>query len=237
MFSPLQFPLHKSLLPPPLPLRGCSPPAHPLLLQHPSIPLHWGIEPSQDQGGPLSLMPDNAILCYISSWSHACPPPRVLSNWWFSPWELWGGGSLVGWCCCSYGAANPSAPSVLALTPTLESPRAGWCLTASIHICIGQALAEPLRGQLYQAPTYQHGLLGISNTVWVWCLQMGWIPRWGSLCITFPSVSAPLLVPAFSLDRRKSGLIFLRWVGGPIPHPAAVPIQWIRSLQVLSPLC
>ena len=37
---------------------------------HPSIPLHWGIEPSQDQGPPLPLMPDKAILCYICGWSH-----------------------------------------------------------------------------------------------------------------------------------------------------------------------
>jgi hypothetical protein len=27
-------------------------------------------------------------------------------------------------------------------------------------------------------------LLGISSSVWVWCLQMGWIPRWDSLCST-----------------------------------------------------
>ena len=34
----------------------------------PSIPLHWCIEPSQDQGPPLPLILDKAILCYI--WSH-----------------------------------------------------------------------------------------------------------------------------------------------------------------------
>jgi hypothetical protein len=31
---------------------------HPLLLAGPGIPLHWGIEPSQDQGTFLSLMTD-----------------------------------------------------------------------------------------------------------------------------------------------------------------------------------
>ena len=36
----------------------------------PPLPLHWGIEPSKDQGPPLPLMPDKAILCYKSSWSH-----------------------------------------------------------------------------------------------------------------------------------------------------------------------
>ena len=42
----------------------CSPP------HHPSIPLHWGIEPSQDQGPLFLLMPDKTILCYICRWSH-----------------------------------------------------------------------------------------------------------------------------------------------------------------------
>ena len=66
---------------------------------------------------------------------------------------------------------------------------------------------------------------------------MGWIPRWGSLWMAFPSVSAPLFVPVFPLDRSNSGLKFLRWVGGPIPQLGAMPNLWIWSLQVLSPLC
>jgi hypothetical protein len=37
--------------------------------------------------------------------------------------------------------------------------------------------------------------------------------------MAFPSVSALLIVPVFSLDRNNSGLKFLRWVGGPIPQP------------------
>jgi hypothetical protein len=47
-------------------------PTHPptLLFYLPSIPLCWGIKPSQDQGPPLPLMPDKAILFYICSWSH-----------------------------------------------------------------------------------------------------------------------------------------------------------------------
>ena len=61
----------------------------------------------------------------------------------------------------------------------------------------------------------QQVLLGISNSVWVWCLQMEWIPRWGSLWMAFPSLSALLFVPAFPFDRRNSGFIFLRWVCDP----------------------
>ena len=43
---------------------------YPLLPHYTSIPQHQGIEPPQDQGPPLPLMPDKAILCYICGWSH-----------------------------------------------------------------------------------------------------------------------------------------------------------------------
>jgi hypothetical protein len=46
---------------------------------------------------------------------------------------------------------------------------------------------------------------------------------------------APLFAPAFPLDKNNSVLIFLRWVGGSIPQPGAMPNLWIWSLQVLSP--
>ena len=40
----------------------------------------------------------------------------------------------------------------------------------------------------------QQALVGIHNSVWVWWLFMGWIPRWGSLWMVIPSVSAPHFV-------------------------------------------
>jgi hypothetical protein len=61
----------------------------------------------------------------------------------------------------------------------------------------------------------QQVLLGIHHSVWVWWLYMGWIPRWGSLWISFLSVSAPHFVPVFPLYRRSCGLK-IWWVGGPI---------------------
>ena len=61
-YLPSQFSLHKSPI-------GCSP-THVCPLQRPGIPLRWGIQPPQDQGPLLPLMPDKAILCYICSWSH-----------------------------------------------------------------------------------------------------------------------------------------------------------------------
>ena len=105
---------------------------------------------------------------------------------------------------------TPLTPTVCALISPLGSPFSVQWLDASICICIGQALAEPLRGQLYQGSS-QQAFLGINNSVWVWCLQMGKAPRSGGLWVVFPSVSAPLFVPAFSFDRRNSRLIF--WGG------------------------
>ena len=34
--------------------------------------------------------------------------------------------------------------------------------------------------------SFQHNLAGISNSVCVWWLIMGWIPGWGSLWIVHP---------------------------------------------------
>jgi hypothetical protein len=59
------------ILPPPANMR-VSPPhtLTPTPTSLPFIPLLWDIEPSQDLGPLLSLMPDQAILCYIWSRSH-----------------------------------------------------------------------------------------------------------------------------------------------------------------------
>jgi hypothetical protein len=43
----------------------------------------------------------------------------------------------------------------------------------------------------------QQAFFGIHNSVWVFWLYMGWIPRWGSLWMAFPSVSAPHFVYVF----------------------------------------
>jgi hypothetical protein len=78
-------------------------------------------------------------------------PPCALFGWWFSPQEL-SGVWLVGIIFLPMGLQTPSAPSALPLTPPLGSPCSVRWLAESFHICIGQALAESLRGQLYQAP-------------------------------------------------------------------------------------
>jgi hypothetical protein len=67
-----EFPSSKSLSCPLSPCfyEGVPPPTHPLPPLCPGILTHWGIEPSQEQGPLLPLMPNKAILCYICDWSH-----------------------------------------------------------------------------------------------------------------------------------------------------------------------
>jgi hypothetical protein len=65
-------PLWKCPIPSPSPCfyEGAPPHIPPLLSTCPDIPLHWGIEPSQDQGPPLPLMSNKAVLCRICGQSH-----------------------------------------------------------------------------------------------------------------------------------------------------------------------
>jgi hypothetical protein len=56
------------------------------------------------------------------------------------------------------GLQTPSALSVLSLTPPLWSPCSVQRMAVSIHLWICQALAEPLRRQLYKAPDSKHFL-------------------------------------------------------------------------------
>ena len=102
-------------------------------------------------------------------------------------------------------------------------------------ICIGQTVAWP---QGIALPgSFQQVLLGICNSVLVWCLKMGWIPRWGSLWMAISSVSDPFFVPAFPLERNHSGLKILRWVDGPFLQLWSLTMHWMWSLQVQNPLC
>ena len=137
LFSPLQTPI-PSLSP--LLLWGCSS-THPhTLLPHSlNIPLSWGIEPSQDQGPLIPLMPNKAIICYTCSWSHGSF--HVYSNWWFIPWEFWGVW-LVDIVVLPIGLQTPSAPSVLSLTPPLGC--SVWWLAESIRICNERLLVTVL---------------------------------------------------------------------------------------------
>jgi hypothetical protein len=118
-----------------------------------------------------------------------------------------------------------SAPSVLPLTPPLESLCSVQWLAVSICICIGQDLAEPLRRQQYQASVRKYFLESTVVLVWVYCLRVRWIPRCGSLWMVFPSVSIWLFVPIFPLDMRNSEIKLWRWVAPPL-NQRPMPNLW-----------
>jgi hypothetical protein len=71
---------------------------------------------------------------------------------------LGGGVRLFDIVVLSMWLQAPSAPSVLSLIPPLGTPCSIQSLAASICLCNCQALAEPLRRQLYQAPVSKHFL-------------------------------------------------------------------------------
>ena len=86
----------------------------------------------------------------------------------------------------------PSAPSILPLTLPVLSLMFG-CKHPHLYWS-GSGRASQKRaisGSCHQS------ILGICTSVWGWCLHVGWIPRWGSLWMAFPSVSVPLFVPVF----------------------------------------
>ena len=78
-------------------------------------------------------------------------------------------GVLVG--VLPMGLQMPLISSVLSLTLPLWSLCSVLWLSASIHISIGQALAEPLRTLTYQAPVSKHFLaftIVSGFDVWRW---------------------------------------------------------------------
>jgi hypothetical protein len=81
-------------------------------------------------------------------------PPCVFFDWWFSPKELWVGSS---YCCSFYGAANPFSSlgtfsSSFIVEMQIKTTLTFHPVLHPVDDCIHQALAEPLRRQLYQAP-------------------------------------------------------------------------------------
>jgi hypothetical protein len=98
------------------------------------------------------------------------------------------------------GLQIPSAPWVFSLASPLGTLCSVQWMALSIYFCIYQALADLLRRQLYQALASKNLLASSTcwhNSVWVWKLYMGWIPRWDSLWMAFPSVFVPQFVSVY----------------------------------------
>ena len=147
----------------------------------------------KDQGPLLSLMTNKVILCYICDWSHGS----------LNVYSLVGGlvpGS-TGWVWLvdivvpPMGLQTPFAPWVLSLASPLGTPCSVQWLAGSICLCICQALAEPLRRQIYQAPVSMHFLastMGFGNCMW------DGSSSWEFSGMACPSVSSPHFVSVSS---------------------------------------
>jgi hypothetical protein len=93
------------------------------------------------------------------------------------------------WCnnsCCHF-TANPISSLGPFFSSTIAdpvlSPMVGWEHPPLYLSGNGRASQETaISGSCQQA------LVGIYNSVWIWWQYMGWIPRWGSLFMAFPSV-------------------------------------------------
>jgi hypothetical protein len=114
---------------------GAPPATQPLQSYCLSIPLYWGIEPSQDQGSLLPLMPDNTIFYYMCSWSYG---PSSMCT-------LVGGlapGTSGGSCCSSYGVANPFSSSSPFPNSSIGVPMLSPKLGCKHCLCTDQASQE-----------------------------------------------------------------------------------------------
>jgi hypothetical protein len=99
-------------------------------------------------------------------------PPCVFFGCWFSPKELWGHW-LVHIGVPPMGLQTPSAPWDLSLAPSLGTVYSVQWLAVSIHVCICQPLAEPLRRQFCQAPVSKHLLASTIVSGFGGCLWDG----------------------------------------------------------------
>jgi hypothetical protein len=132
-------------------------------------------------------MIEKPILCYICSWSHGSLPVYFLVGGLVPSISEWSGylALFFLWGSIPFSSFSHSSSIVvpgLSLMVGCEHPH--------LYLFSGRtSQGTTIPGSCHQA------LLGISNSVWVWCLQMGWIPRSldgfsFSLCSTFcPFVS------------------------------------------------
>jgi hypothetical protein len=101
----------------------------------------------------------------LHMWLQPWVPPCVLFDWWFSFWDIWGG----GWCCSSFWVETPFSSSCPFSTPTIGdpelSPMVGYEHPPLYVSGSGKASHETVI-----SGSCQPALLSLHNSVWVWCL-------------------------------------------------------------------
>jgi len=144
-------------------------PTQSLLLYHPDILLHWGIDPTKDQG-PLSLIDaQNAILFYKSGWNH----------WSLHVYPFVSGlvpgtfGGLVGWNCCNYYRVIKTFQLPLSMGEPILTP-----VVACQHLTVHLSRSGRDSQVTAISGSCQPVIFAIFNGVWLWLLVKEWINRW-----------------------------------------------------------
>ena len=117
---------------------------------------------------------------------------------WLVVYSLGSREGLVGcYCCSSYRIAN-----LFTSFSPFSNPSIGDAFLSPMIGCKHPPLYLSGSGKDSQetaiSGSCQHALLGIHNSVWVWCLYMGWIPMWGCLWMVYASISALYFISIFA---------------------------------------
>jgi hypothetical protein len=146
-------------------------------------------------------MLDIAIFCYICFWSH-----RSLHVYSLAGGLVPGSSGSSGWLMLFFGLPKPFS----SFSPFYNSSIGDPMLIDQLVGC-----EHP---PLYLSGSCQQALLSICDSVWVWCLYIGWIPRWSlvdlsntTLCLCIFFRQKPFWV---------SNLEMTGWPHAPIGSPA-----------------
>jgi len=133
-------------------------------------------------------------------WPAPWVPPCLLFGWWSSPWELRGQSGLLTLLFFPWDCKLPQFLQPL-LQLILQGPHPYPLVFSPMVGCEHPPLYLSGSGRVPQetaiSSSCQQALPSIHNSIWVWQLYMGWIPRCDILWMAFPSVSAPYSVSIF----------------------------------------
>jgi hypothetical protein len=96
-------------------------------------------------------------------------------------------------CCSSYGVADPFSSFVTFSSSSIRGP-VFHPIDDSEHPLLFLPGTDIASQEAAISGSCQQNLADICNSVWVWWLIMVCFPRWGSLWMVLPSVSAPNFV-------------------------------------------
>jgi hypothetical protein len=139
-------------------------------------------------------MSHKIILCYTCGWGHGSLHVYTFVGD-LVPGSSWGSG---GWYCySSYVVANFfSSFSPFSNSSTgdpMLSP-----MTGCEHLPLYLSGPDRAPQETAISGSCELVLLGIYHNVWVWWFYMGWIHRWGTLWMAYPSVSTSYFVSLFA---------------------------------------